>query len=84
MRHETGEVQKGDLIADGEATSQGELALGEKILVAFMPWEGKAITLKMQYLDEPRVLLALTDEDLLQEVFKQLEEQKSSLQSVSQ
>lgn len=33
-------VQKGDLIADGAATSQGELALGKNILVAYMPWEG--------------------------------------------
>jgi DNA-directed RNA polymerase subunit beta len=33
-------VQKGDLIADGAATAQGELALGKNILVAYMPWEG--------------------------------------------
>lgn len=33
-------VQKGDLIADGSATAQGEIALGRNILVAYMPWEG--------------------------------------------
>ena len=33
-------VRKGDIIADGPATSGGELALGRNLLVAFMPWEG--------------------------------------------
>lgn len=33
-------VAKGDIIADGSATSYGELALGKNVLVAFMPWEG--------------------------------------------
>ena len=33
-------VQKGDVIADGPATETGELALGQNILVAFMPWQG--------------------------------------------
>jgi len=31
---------KGDLIADGPSTHNGELALGKNLLVAFMPWEG--------------------------------------------
>ena len=30
----------GDVIADGPATERGELALGENMLVAFMPWGG--------------------------------------------
>src|ERR1700682_3685559 len=30
----------GTPLADGPATSEGELALGRNILVAFMPWEG--------------------------------------------
>ncbi|MDA8081851.1 MAG: DNA-directed RNA polymerase subunit beta [Actinomycetota bacterium] len=34
------EVNLGDLLADGPATSRGELALGKNLLVAFMPWEG--------------------------------------------
>jgi len=33
-------VKVGDVIADGPATERGELALGENILVAFMPWGG--------------------------------------------
>jgi DNA-directed RNA polymerase subunit beta len=33
-------VKPGDLLADGAATRQGELALGRNVLVAFMPWEG--------------------------------------------
>ena len=33
-------VDEGDVIADGPATDNGELALGRNILVAFMPWEG--------------------------------------------
>ncbi|MCC6695319.1 MAG: DNA-directed RNA polymerase subunit beta [Candidatus Hydrogenedentes bacterium] len=33
-------VQAGDIIADGPATDQGELALGRNVLVAFLPWEG--------------------------------------------
>jgi DNA-directed RNA polymerase subunit beta len=33
-------INAGDIIADGPATSQGELALGRNILVAFMPWHG--------------------------------------------
>jgi DNA-directed RNA polymerase subunit beta len=33
-------VKKGETIADGAATSIGELALGTNVLVAFMPWRG--------------------------------------------
>jgi len=33
-------LKKGDLIADGPSTDNGELALGKNLLVAFMPWEG--------------------------------------------
>jgi DNA-directed RNA polymerase subunit beta len=33
-------VRKGDALADGPATSSGELALGRNVLVAFMPWHG--------------------------------------------
>ncbi|MBN1699497.1 MAG: DNA-directed RNA polymerase subunit beta [Spirochaetales bacterium] len=33
-------VEAGDVIADGPATSNGELALGRNVLVAFMPWNG--------------------------------------------
>ncbi len=33
-------VQRGDIIADGPSTSMGELALGQNVVVAFMPWGG--------------------------------------------
>jgi DNA-directed RNA polymerase subunit beta len=33
-------VIKGQVIADGPCTEQGELALGRNVLVAFMPWRG--------------------------------------------
>jgi len=33
-------VKKGDVLADGAGTNNGELALGRNVLVAFMPWEG--------------------------------------------
>ncbi len=34
------QVKKGDVLADGCATQNGELALGRNVLVAFMPWRG--------------------------------------------
>jgi DNA-directed RNA polymerase subunit beta len=33
-------IKKGQVIADGPATDQGELALGKNILVGFLPWHG--------------------------------------------
>jgi len=33
-------VEKGEVIADGAATKNGELALGKNLLCAFMPWRG--------------------------------------------
>ncbi len=33
-------VRRGDILADSYSTEAGELALGQNILVAFMPWEG--------------------------------------------
>ncbi|MHB1419794.1 MAG: DNA-directed RNA polymerase subunit beta [Bacillota bacterium] len=33
-------VEKGEIIADGPSTDEGELALGRNVLVAFMTWEG--------------------------------------------
>ena len=34
------EVKKGDVLADGPSTQNGELGLGKNVLVAFMPWCG--------------------------------------------
>ena len=33
-------MKKGDVIADGPSTNQGEIALGKNILMGFMTWEG--------------------------------------------
>lgn len=33
-------IERGDVLADGQSTDLGELALGQNLLVAFMPWNG--------------------------------------------
>jgi DNA-directed RNA polymerase subunit beta len=33
-------VVRGQIMADGPSSDQGEMALGQNVLVAFMPWEG--------------------------------------------
>jgi DNA-directed RNA polymerase subunit beta len=33
-------IQKGDFLADGSCTDLGELALGQNVMVGFMPWNG--------------------------------------------
>ena len=33
-------IKAGEVIADGQSTDHGELALGQNVLVAFMPWQG--------------------------------------------
>jgi DNA-directed RNA polymerase subunit beta len=38
--YEGDDVVAGQVVADGSATEGGELALGQNILVAYMPWEG--------------------------------------------
>ena len=38
--HKGEHVKKGQVIADGPCTHDGELALGRNVLVAFMPWNG--------------------------------------------
>ena len=38
--HKGEHVKKGQVIADGPCTRDGELALGRNVLVAFMPWNG--------------------------------------------
>ncbi len=34
------EIERGDVLADGPSTDMGELALGQNMRVAFMPWNG--------------------------------------------
>ncbi len=38
--HRGERVRTGEIIADSSSTDNGELALGQNVLVAFMPWEG--------------------------------------------
>ncbi len=38
--HQGQKVAAGEILADGAATEDGELALGSNVLVAFMPWYG--------------------------------------------
>ncbi|MGL6040102.1 MAG: DNA-directed RNA polymerase subunit beta, partial [Deefgea sp.] len=33
-------IEKGDVVADGASTDLGELALGQNMTIAFMPWNG--------------------------------------------
>jgi len=51
-------VKKGQLLADGAATDNGELALGQNVVVAFVSWEGynyeDAIILSERLLHEDR------------------------------
>jgi DNA-directed RNA polymerase subunit beta len=51
-------VKKGDLLADGASTDHGELALGQNMVVAFVPWQGynfeDAIILSERLLHEDR------------------------------
>jgi len=38
--HAGNQIARGDVLADGPSTHLGELALGQNMLVAFMPWNG--------------------------------------------
>ena len=56
---EVGEkVASGDVLADGPSTDLGELALGQNMLVAFMPWNGynfeDSILISERMVDEDR------------------------------
>ena len=33
-------IEKGDILADGPSIDKGELALGQNMRIAFMPWNG--------------------------------------------
>jgi len=57
------EVKKGDIIADGPATDDGQLALGKNLLVAFMSWEG------FNYEDAILVSEKIVEDDELTSIF---------------
>jgi DNA-directed RNA polymerase subunit beta len=52
------QIEKGDVLADGASTQNGELALGQNVVVAFAPWRGynyeDAIILSERLLHEDR------------------------------
>jgi DNA-directed RNA polymerase subunit beta len=52
------QVARGDVLADGPSTDLGELALGQNMLVAFMPWNGynfeDSILISERVVDEDR------------------------------
>lgn len=52
-------VKKGELLADGPSTENGELALGANLTIAYMPWEG------LNYEDAFVVSKKLVEEDIL-------------------
>ncbi len=58
-------VKQGDIIADGFATEMGELALGQNVVVAFLPWNG------YNYEDGIVVSERLVREDLYTSVYIQ-------------
>ena len=51
-------IARGDVLADGPSTDLGELALGQNMLVAFMPWNGynfeDSILISERVVDEDR------------------------------
>lgn len=51
-------VERGDVLADGSSTDLGELALGQNMFIAFMPWNGynfeDSILLSERVVDEDR------------------------------
>ena len=52
-------VEAGDVLADGPATSNGEIALGKNLLVAYMSWEG------LNYEDAIILSRRVVEEDIL-------------------
>ena len=52
------QVERGDVLADGPSTDLGDLALGQNMLVAFMPWNGynfeDSILISERVVDEDR------------------------------
>ena len=52
-------VEVGDVLADGPATSNGEVALGKNLLVAYMSWEG------LNYEDAIILSRRVVEEDIL-------------------
>ena len=83
-------VKKGDILTEGYATEQGELALGRNLLVAYMPWKGynyeDAIVLNERIVREDILTSVHVDEFSLEvrETKRGLEELTNDIPNVSE
>jgi len=83
-------VKKGDILTEGYATENGELALGRNLLVAYMPWKGynyeDAIVLNERMVREDILTSVHVDEFSLdvRETKRGMEEFTSDIPNVSE
>jgi len=83
-------LKKGDILTQGYATQQGELALGRNLMVAFMPWKGynfeDAIVVSENLVREDVFTSIHVDEYLLEvrDTKRGLEELTSDIPNVSE
>ena len=83
-------VKKGDILTEGYATAEGELALGRNLLVAYMPWKGynyeDAIVLNERVVREDLLTSVHVDEFSLEvrETKRGVEELTSDIPNVSE
>ncbi len=64
-------VEKGDTLADGFSTKDGELALGKNMLIAYMNWEG------YNYEDAILISERISKEDILTSITLKVEDTKA-------
>ncbi len=83
-------VKKGDILTEGYATQNGELALGRNLLVAYMPWKGynyeDAIVLNERLVQEDVLTSVHVDEFSLEvrETKRGMEELTNDIPNVSE
>ena len=88
--HKGQRVTKGDILTEGYATDNGELALGRNLLVAYMPWKGynyeDAIVLNERMVREDVLTSVHVDEYSLdvRETKRGMEELTSDIPNVSE
>ncbi len=88
--HKGQRVKKGDILTEGYATEDGELALGRNLLVAYMPWKGynyeDAIVLSERLVREDILTSVHVDEYSLdvRETKRGMEEFTSDIPNVSE
>ena len=88
--HKGQRVEKGDILTEGYATENGELALGRNLKVAFMPWKGynyeDAIVLNERMVREDILTSVHVDEYTLEvrETKRGMEELTSDIPNVSE